>query len=567
MNHGQEQLQREARACYKRQDYRKALDLFNRAIGRAATVHLLDNRAACHDKLDDLPAALKDAKKAIQLQREDPTGYLRAGKLLVKMGKQSVALEIYTHGLKAIKHVGQGYELLRKAHGELMSELSPPKSVDPLTVLPRELAEFVLEYLTFQQRMNACLVTKQWALFIRSTPSLWQHLDLSDAKRKVRSAFVSRAINTAKVKLTAATLNKLHDFDKALVALIRHCPLQELVLLETGLQSQNLVEALERAKHLKSLRLARGTEIGPSTLAQVISKCARTLETLECSQISGESFPGIFPLCQHMESIRITVANSINGSTLFARLPEFTPNLQSLVLHAPNMRSQLSNGIDLSKLQHLRLLDLKLPIQAAHQLKLPPTISSLRLTATCNPPHDFFKDPSAPSGVATFWLPHLQELSTDLRCTHVHSIAQLLGNDGASGAQTGSQSPVMTPSKLQELSVRTSTMTAAGLDVFLSNARLRALERLTLQPTGVFDDAHVHVVAEKLVELRILDLSKTEITGVGVKDLVQRGHIKHLLLNDCRLLSSDAVEWARSQGVRVDYRMLSGERGSKKLRH
>ena len=111
MNHAQEQLQREGRTCYKRRDYAKALELFSRAIGRAASVQLLDNRAACHEKLIDLPAALKDAKKAIQLQREDPTGYLRAGKVLVKMGKQSVALEIYTHGLKAVKHVGQGYEV------------------------------------------------------------------------------------------------------------------------------------------------------------------------------------------------------------------------------------------------------------------------------------------------------------------------------------------------------------------------------------------------------------------------------------------------------------------------
>ena len=72
---------------------------------------LLDNRAACYEKLTELPTALKDAKKAIQLYCEDATGYLRAGKLLIKMEKQNVALEIYTHGLRRIKHVGQGYEV------------------------------------------------------------------------------------------------------------------------------------------------------------------------------------------------------------------------------------------------------------------------------------------------------------------------------------------------------------------------------------------------------------------------------------------------------------------------
>ena len=107
MNNAQEQ----GRALYKRGEYQKAIGVFDRAIGRAATVQLLDNRAACYEKLGELSSALKDAKKAIQLHREDATGYLRAGKVLVKMGKESVALEIYTHGLKCIKHVGQGYEV------------------------------------------------------------------------------------------------------------------------------------------------------------------------------------------------------------------------------------------------------------------------------------------------------------------------------------------------------------------------------------------------------------------------------------------------------------------------
>ena len=104
-------LQEQGRAHYKRGEYQEAISFFDRAIGRAPSVQLLDNRAACYEKLNDLSAASKDAKKAIQLHREDATGYLRAGKVLVKMEKQSVALEIYTHGLKCIKHVGQGYEV------------------------------------------------------------------------------------------------------------------------------------------------------------------------------------------------------------------------------------------------------------------------------------------------------------------------------------------------------------------------------------------------------------------------------------------------------------------------
>jgi len=111
MNAQTAQLQEQARAAYKRKDFTKALELFNRAIGRSPSLQLHDNRAACHERLDDLPAALKDAKKSIQLGKEDPTGYVRAGRILVKMERKSVALEIYTHGLKSVKHAGQGYEV------------------------------------------------------------------------------------------------------------------------------------------------------------------------------------------------------------------------------------------------------------------------------------------------------------------------------------------------------------------------------------------------------------------------------------------------------------------------
>lgn len=116
-------VQDQGRACYKRGDYQKAIELFDRAIGRSPSVQLLDNRAACYEKLQDYPTALKDAKKAIQLHREDAVGYLRAGRLLVKMEKQSVALEIYTHGLKCIKHVGQGYEVRQITSLVLIAEI------------------------------------------------------------------------------------------------------------------------------------------------------------------------------------------------------------------------------------------------------------------------------------------------------------------------------------------------------------------------------------------------------------------------------------------------------------
>ena len=106
-----DKLQREAQSLIKRGKKEEAIKCYDRAIGRASSVQLLDERAACYEAKGDLDAALKDAKKAIQLKREDATGYLCAGRVLTKMQKESTALEVYRAGLKAIKHVGKGYEV------------------------------------------------------------------------------------------------------------------------------------------------------------------------------------------------------------------------------------------------------------------------------------------------------------------------------------------------------------------------------------------------------------------------------------------------------------------------
>lgn len=99
------------RSAYKRKDFEQALQYFNRAFARGESAKLLDNRAACHERLGDLPAALKDAKRTINSYKLDPTGYLRAGRILVKMDKRNVALDIYAYGLKTVKPEGDGFKV------------------------------------------------------------------------------------------------------------------------------------------------------------------------------------------------------------------------------------------------------------------------------------------------------------------------------------------------------------------------------------------------------------------------------------------------------------------------
>lgn len=100
-----------ARLNVKRVEYKAAIDFYDKVIARAPTAQYYNERSQCHLQLFDLEAALKDAKAMIKLANNDPLGYLRAGDLLLKMGKDGVALDVMSHGLKRVKHAGKSYEV------------------------------------------------------------------------------------------------------------------------------------------------------------------------------------------------------------------------------------------------------------------------------------------------------------------------------------------------------------------------------------------------------------------------------------------------------------------------
>lgn len=144
------ELQEYGQVLYKRKEYAKALEQFTEAINSSSnlTVSLLDNRAATHEKLEDITSALKDAKSTIRVGEKNPTGYLRAGRLLQKAGKHDIALGIYK---RAIKLKVTNVEVLVKLHDRLLRSTAPPTAADPFAQLPIELVEMILAHLSFRQ--------------------------------------------------------------------------------------------------------------------------------------------------------------------------------------------------------------------------------------------------------------------------------------------------------------------------------------------------------------------------------------------------------------------------------
>ena len=100
----------------------------------------------------------------------------------------------------------------------------------------------------------------------------------------------------------------------------------------------------------------------------------------------------------------------------------------------------------------------------------------------------------------------------------------------------------------------------------LSHPRLAGLKHLSLESSHGVDDSHLSLVATSLPRLQSLNVSGTDVTGAGIKEVVNNG-LKKLVANNCRFVGLDAIQRARTQGVQVENRNTDATTGAKKLRY
>ena len=194
---------------------------------------------------------------------------VRTGKILQKMEKAESALQIYQLGLRTVPAGHKDFSLLRGATDKLSRQLSPPKSVDPFLVLPAELVEMILGYLAFHELVHCLPVSKGWNRFLASRPSLWTHLDLSHAKRKVPVKFIQSCIRNACRRLTRATLH-LHSNPGSLQLLATTCKkLHTLELIQTDYAGHSLLHAVMLSKQLHTLRLGAEVHYSLDVITQI----------------------------------------------------------------------------------------------------------------------------------------------------------------------------------------------------------------------------------------------------------------------------------------------------------
>lgn len=88
-----------------------------------------------------------------KIAKNDSRGYLRIGKALQKLGKVARAREIYSYGIANVRPSDKNYKSLQSLHAKAQKEISPPRPLDPFSIFSWELAEEILRYLTFAERV------------------------------------------------------------------------------------------------------------------------------------------------------------------------------------------------------------------------------------------------------------------------------------------------------------------------------------------------------------------------------------------------------------------------------
>lgn len=176
-----------------------------------------------------------------------------------------------------------------------------------------------------------------------------------------------------------------------------------------------------------------------------------------------------------------------------------------------------------------------------------------------------------PFGADHYFLPSLEEL----RCFSLHHAAILLSNKGPhpelqdSESHGSHQSSVCSMRKLHLNPDDIWSHDDNSLSTILSLKRLEKVEDLALRQSKSINDDIADIIATQFKHLERVDLTQTSVTGYGVKQLVKnhKPSLQELTLIDCLDISPDAVEWARSQGVKVNYSMSNGHGNGRKLRN
>ncbi|CBX97879.1 similar to F-box domain-containing protein [Plenodomus lingam JN3] len=538
-NTSPEEYQELGRRYYRLKQYEKAIEVLSQGINTSPTLGLYDHRAATYDKLNEFSAAVKDGRAMIMMNKKAVTGYLRTASALEKMEKPETALGIYKYGMKNVPTDDQNFKVLQQLHDRLTRKLSPATARDPLTVIPIELAEMILEYLSFRQMVNCMRVSRGWRDYLSHMSKLWMHLDLSGARRPVPRSFVAAAVKRSDSRLTRLTIHRFEHTDM-LTRLAKVC--KSLTELEIITLPYNMATTfVDIAKCSTSLRkYIIHPEIKVDTAQQILQ---------------------YRPELHHVAFNKVHLPTRLGGNW-----PDWqTPALESLslthVLHA------LIGGDPTPLDLPLKSLVLN-QVMLVHFPSIPPTVQRLVINLALLRQFPTLE-------LLACRLPALSHLTiTELQALSGETLESLL-DLYADASYTIHQLPNAIP--LQSLTLRgllDPSHAHHGLfktrqSLFTQSRRIltKSLQSLDIS-TMPCDDDEIAGLLTHDTGLETINLSHTNISGASIKMLADGlPTLRSIHADGCRRINGrEAIAYAERKGIAVSYRMEEGK-GGRKVRY
>ncbi|CAN9094446.1 unnamed protein product [Alternaria alternata] len=566
-----EEYQEIGRSYYKLKQYEKALETFSKGIESCPTAELYDHRAATYDKLGNFNAAVKDGREMIRLNKKDVKGYLRTASVLEKMEKPETALGIYKYGMKNVPVSDKNFKQTRK--------LSPASAIDPLTVLPAELAEMVLEYCSFRHMVNCMRVSKGWRDYLSKLPKLWMHLDLSGARRPVPRSFINIAFKRSEFRMTRVTVHRFEHLDviKNLAKAAKDLSEMELISLPHTMPAM-LLDIVKGAPNLKTLiihpeiRGVSAVEImhARPALEHLVLNSTRGVASSSSGLGSATNWAISFG---NLRTLSIHWSHQIMATHFgLTELLSRTPCLENLSLS--NMEGfQFGQGWprEVTQLPPLKSLVLKRVDLQGFPL-LPPTLQ--RLVLDNNGSHGSLNLTDFGS-LKRCCVPELTDLTIsgfDGLNANANGIEILL----ECCMQNGETHKCLSEKALHSLSLHgllddnsrlftpLSQNSILGQSPRILTPALESLDISTMQ----CDDDEIEALLTYKTGLKTIDLSHTNITGASIKMLADRlPTLQSIKANNCTKINGrDAIHYAERKGISVSCQMLE-QKGGRRIRY
>ncbi|TVY36460.1 F-box/TPR repeat protein [Lachnellula subtilissima] len=525
------------RRRYQQKDYSGSLSAFTEAVNMSSghmKLTALDHRAAAQEKLQKFQPALSDAKRMIDLKPAlSKVGYLRCGKVLQLKGNPELALKIYERGLGKVK-IGTDDErtMLQRMYNKTKRALAPKKVLDPLVFLPLELAEMVCQHLTMRDRVICLAVSKPWKRLLESSHKLWTTLDTTFAKKSMNHKSLKAHLKRSNYTLDHAIITLRAGLDlQKMTYITSSCKnLRRLEIRGSGVIGESLTKSVPYSRSLKVVSVSSGCAITPSAVHETLTSLRKTITEayFMCVKGSLHSHPQDFPRLDCLKILQYKAAETGTNFDIH-RLINVTPNLESVAVNNWIFGSTFDACL-WPKLQQLDLTDTHITLLP----DLPPTLKHLILNNNGNLRVDI--------GDRQFPSPPLLETFACAGTTLNNSAIKDITRESI---KRGNLKTLLIGRRLADSRGRAEDDYPASETVEeLSLASLWEQEHQLIQIVSLYPN------------VRKLDVSSTKATGVAVKAFVQMG-VQYLKLNECSEVGIDAVEWARGQGVAVEFNFPS----------